>query len=58
MSREASMLKAERQRAMRAAKELFYGDYVVNAIEKAMSIKEITDIMQSARRYMMESEAC
>ena len=43
-------LKNAKSRAIKAAKDLFYGDDVVESIEKASSIGEIEHIMVSARR--------
>lgn len=43
-------LKNAKSRAVKAAKDLFYGDDVVNAIENATTVGEIEHIMVSARR--------
>lgn len=42
-------LKNAKSRAVKAAKDLFYGDDVVESIEKASSVGEIEHIMVSAR---------
>lgn len=43
-------LKNAKSRAVKAAKDLFYGDDVVDAIENATTVGEIEHIMVSARR--------
>ena len=45
-----------RRRAIQAAKDLYYGDHVINLVKKARSIDEIAKIMNSARHnYYKES---
>ena len=43
-------LKNAKSRAVKAAKDLFYGDDVINSIENATTVGEIEHIMVSARR--------
>lgn len=42
--------KTAKSRAVKAAKDLYYGDDVVDALEKAKTIGEIDIIMVTARK--------
>lgn len=45
-------LKVEKKNAKKAARQLGYGDAVIDRIEQAMNIIQIDNIMISARKAM------
>lgn len=44
--------------SVKAAKELYYGESVIKAIQKATTVDEISDIMRKAREREIENELC